>query len=343
MTALLKGNIEKRAATAWTFYIVEVAFSRLSSKFTEVEAKRILDSPPDNQMDGDTLRTVLKDAMIRFTHFVKMVDDDGPTSDLAYAAFIRCMAVICLSDEATIDCMIPVLLRDELLCESVMSGILIQFKTKGSKPKYPINRASMEFFAPTENEDSRFYMTWVLELGLKPSPTKLAYIPAKVRDKKKGKTKEVMSSAPGSSTAAPLSKINIPSGPTGGTRARRSSHARYSLSVYGCTSDVYKGVFSWQADTYAGLVQDQDLLAEHPRQDSNSHALVRRQKPFWITGSDSYHWLENDMLNGENDECDDESGDFFAVSLFIDFPNWLFQIEDSTDDDDDDDDVSTDS
>ena len=166
-------------------------------------------------------------------------------------------------------------------------------------------------------------MTWVLKLGLQPSPTKLAYTPAKVRDKKKGKTKEVISSAAGSSTEAPLSKIDIPSGPTGETRARRSSHARYSLSVYGCTSDVYKGVL-WEDDTtaYARLLHNHngDFFAEHPRQDSDSHSLVRRQKPFWSTGSDCYHWLENDKLrpeNGENDESNDESGEFYICSFIV--------------------------
>jgi len=124
--------------------------------FTEVEAKRILDSPLDNQMRGDTLRTVLKDAMIRFTHFVKMADDNETTSDMAFAAFIRCMAIICCSGEATIDCIIPVLLRDEPLCESVMSALLIQSeskrrKTKGSQVKYSINQADVKFF-PTDGE-----------------------------------------------------------------------------------------------------------------------------------------------------------------------------------------------
>ena len=142
----LKGNIETKATWPTSCPLFSqgcFVTTFIEELFAEAEAKRILNSPPDNQADGDP---VLSGAIIRFTHFGKMVDDNGPTSDMAYAAFIRCMAIICLSDEARIDCIIPVLLRDEPLCESIMSAILIQFKTKGeSKAKYPINQPDMEF------------------------------------------------------------------------------------------------------------------------------------------------------------------------------------------------------
>jgi len=108
------------------------------------------------------------------------------------------------------------------------------------------------------------------------------------------------------------SKIDIPSGPTRETRARRSSHARYNLFVYGCTSDVYKVILPSENDTYAGFLQSRDFFAEHPREDSDSLALVQRLKPFWSTDCDCYHWLENARLrpqNGENDESDSMDDD----------------------------------
>ena len=79
-------------------------------------------------------------------------------------------------------------------------------------------------------------------------------------------------------TEAPPSKIDIPSGPQRKTRARGPSHPRYNLFVYGCTSDVFNVISSTENDTYALILQSRDFLAEHPRADSDSLAVVQRLK-----------------------------------------------------------------
>lgn len=66
----------------------------------DVHAQEILDSQPDNQAHGERLRTALSGAIVRFTHFGKMANDEETSSDMAYAAFLRCMAITCRSDEA---------------------------------------------------------------------------------------------------------------------------------------------------------------------------------------------------------------------------------------------------
>jgi hypothetical protein len=292
--------------------------------FVEAEANMILDSRPDNRENGKTLRTALSGAIIRFTHFGKMADDNGITTDMAYAAFIRCMAITCRPCEATIDCIIPILLRNEPLCEAVMSGILIQFKRrkkKGTPAAYDIDEAKVGFFPSTKDERkaaieaaknpatkaamnpaskaaSRFYMTWVWELGVQPSPSGLSYTPAEVRktfNEQKGKSKEAVFPAAGTSTKpASCSKIVIPDPPE--KKFHPPSHPRYNVSVYGCSSDVYKVISQSEDERYTLLIQARDFLGEHPRQDPNSLARVRKLKPFWSTGVDCFHWLENDRL-----------------------------------------------
>jgi hypothetical protein len=39
-----------------------------------------------------------------------------------------------------------------------------------------------------------------------------------------------------------------------------------------------------------------DVLGEHPRQDPASLQAVRRMKPFWSLGEDSYHWMDKEFL-----------------------------------------------
>lgn len=179
-------------------------------------------------------------------------------------------------------------------------------------------------------------MAWVFELGLQLAPTKFAYTPAKVWDKEKevssvpapkgkqkaAKMKEVISSAAGTSTGAPLSKINIPSGPQRKTRAHEIAHARYNLFVYGCTDTVYRVISSSENGSYAKFLQTQDFLAEHPRQDLDSLVHVRRLKPFWSLDDPCYHWMEdesdggNDEFVGETDESESMNDDDMYYAPF---------------------------
>lgn len=53
-----------------------------------------------------------------------------------------------------------------------------------------------------------------------------------------------------------------------------------------------------QKDLYAELLQPNvDLLNEHGRQEVESLSAVRRMKPFFWWGPDSYHWVEDSDLN----------------------------------------------
>jgi len=285
--------------------------------FEECHAKKILDSRPDNVVGGKPLRNALKGAIIAFTHFGKMADDTGTTSDAAFAAFLRHMAIICRSGEKTIDCLLPILLWDELLCEAVMSSILIQFKRrkmKGTRAKYAIKQEDVGFFPKGQDGRAaeRCYLTWVLELGVQNSSPSLANTPVKVRDRLNSiEGKKALAVTPPTAKRRrtsfhlpDLSTIVLPEGPT--KQSYPPAHPRYSVFVYGCSSNVYKVIALSETTSYARFLQSRDFLGEHPRQSPHSLALVRKLKPFWSAGAHCYHWLENPTLRPVNAASDVE-------------------------------------
>jgi hypothetical protein len=108
----------------------------ITELFTEEYANQILTSVPDN-----TISTVtFAEAVVRFTHFGRMADDTAATTNVALAAFIRCMAIICWSSHEIINIPLPVLLKPgEKLSKGITSRVLVQIKrhkTKGSIAQY---------------------------------------------------------------------------------------------------------------------------------------------------------------------------------------------------------------
>jgi len=140
--------------------------------FSENYADQILKSVPDNVKSTTTFADAFEDAIIRFTHFGKMADDTGTTSSAMFAAFVRCMAIICWSSQDVVDLLLPVLLRrGDMLQESTMTGILIQIKrrkVKGSVARYQIDQKAVGFFPVpmASQEDARPYITLVAEVGV---------------------------------------------------------------------------------------------------------------------------------------------------------------------------------
>ena len=94
--------------------------------FVEDYAEEILSSVPDNVKSNTSFGEAFKSAKIRFTQFVKAVDDIGTTSEAMYAAFIRGVAIICATSQEAVDIMMPVLVKDGPLSENVMTSFMIQ-------------------------------------------------------------------------------------------------------------------------------------------------------------------------------------------------------------------------
>ncbi|KAF8573314.1 hypothetical protein K439DRAFT_1625165 [Ramaria rubella] len=294
--------------------------------FSEAYANEILNSVPDNVRGGVKLKDAFKNARIRFTHFVKMVDDTSTSTAAMFAAFVRGFATVCHNEQTEVDLMLPILLWDEKLCEEVMSAIMIQVKRRakaGTLVAYEIEESNIAFFPPqsgtNERASTRPYIALIMELGVRAEISPEVKTTVKVREQPKNAKKKKTTNTPSGSSREnvrssvkeekrDISPSEVYIVQPGRNKYPRSNHPRYSIFAYGCSSTVYKIVEVSQKGDYAFLLASGDFPTEHPRTSSESLQAVRRMKPFWSAGSCCYHWIENDFLNqSENNESTEES------------------------------------
>ncbi|KAF8869574.1 hypothetical protein CPB84DRAFT_1818578 [Gymnopilus junonius] len=240
--------------------------------FTDGYAQDVLDCTPDLNKGGK-FKDAFKDAIICFTHFGKMADNTGVTSAATWVAFIRHMAIMCRNGQDSVDWHAKV-------CEHVITAVFVQFKrrvTAGSTTELLIDQARLNFFPKIlKNCDHgsniapyRPYLCLAMELGVQPPLPETAKTPTTFRPKEQ--------------TGRPQ------------TPPPKARHTRYSVFAYGCSPTVYKGITNDHArNMYAHLLSIRNFLGEHPRKDAKSVKAVRRMKPFWTGGEDSYHWVEHD-------------------------------------------------
>ena len=292
----------------------------LENLFSDNYSKAVLQCRPDN-VSRDTSITpekAFEHAKVRFDHFVKLGDDTGMTTSMAWVAFIRCMALIGWSSQGRVDIMIPVLLYDEKIAEWVMSGILIQIKRRihhGSMARYAIDERDVAFFPPEGiNRDNRAgidfgklkfdpairpYITLVMELGVT--------LPGQSKSTNHLAARQINHAMKTSRTPDPTDTPKPPSTPSrlifpqGASRFRsrnpiKTIHPRYSIFAYGCSDSVYKVIREEDRDMYQQLVQTGELIRQHSR--LKMLPAVRSMKPFWVCGEDCYAWVDDPFLRG---------------------------------------------
>lgn len=272
-------------------------------------AKAVLDSSPNNVLDGKPFRVAFKDARVRFTHFGKMADDYGATTAAVWPALVRGMAIITRMGETLVDLIIPVLLRDTKLCEQAVTGILVSVKrrrSKGTVARGEVDARVIQFFSTSEGTDfaQRPYISLVMELGLQPPPPASALTRARLKGKgRAGHSRMSLTPRIHASDKGTPSKVRIPR--VGRRHHTTSEHPRYSIIAYGCSNTVYKGITIAQRSIYQLLLASRDFLAEHPRQNAAALSAVRRMKPFWSVGQDCYHWVDEERLRMDvaDDAC----------------------------------------
>jgi hypothetical protein len=270
-------------------------------------AAQILQSVPDNIKSDTTFRAAFKGAKVRFTHFGKMADDTGTSTFGAWVSFVRCMAIIPRSGQRAVDCVLPVLMWDEELCEEVVTGVLIQWKNRGAEgtiQAYSIDEKTIGFFPKSashvanpftggdrkreERTATRPYVSLIMELGVRPGTSAGAVTSTKFLDPPKTaprSTDDIFSTP---------SKLVLPG--QGRLKHSKDKHPRYNIFVYGCSGTIFKGITPADKASYALLLGSRDILAEHPRQDKASLAAVRQQKPFFSGGDNSFHWVDEPSL-----------------------------------------------
>ena len=205
-------------------------------------------------MPPSALKDVFKDAVVRFTHFVKASDSSVMTTEGMFKGFLRGSAIVGQNNQEAINMAIPILLdKDKKIDEPSMSAFLIQVKRghqAGSVNAYVIDGKKQHVF---HGKDTRPYVTLVAELGVKaPSPPDLC----------------VVTSKPVIHESDRIAHCSNPKQP------------RYAIRAYGCTDQVWNITHRDQG-SYTRILSADDLLADHPRQDPVSLQLVRQMLPFW--------------------------------------------------------------
>lgn len=123
------------------------------------------------------LEDAFEHAVVRFTHFIKAVDDSVIGKRSMVSGFLRGVAFMCHNHRKDIDIVIPVLLdKRYVLKESSMSALFVQVKRRrpGSSTACIIYERVHGFFpnkqqkvvSTREQEDTRPFVTLVAELGI---------------------------------------------------------------------------------------------------------------------------------------------------------------------------------
>lgn len=287
--------------------VVDFLRSLVSDQFID----QILDAKPEN-MDGITLKEAFEGAFIHGTQFIKAGDSSVITDEGCMWALIRGAFIQCSDNQAVMDLVIPVVMKDAKLNRWIVTAIFIQIKNRLRKQPIHIDVEKMGYFstgpsdlnnnheyATTKKEaDSRPYITIAMELGVQPPPPK----PLDADTPRKGGKGKVPAGAQTPSTpqktrtlATPLTPANVLSSqperyPMSRDVKKGDQHPRYAIKITGCSPTVYKVVR--QRGDYNNLLAQTDIFSEHPRKDERFISAVKQMKPFWAIGKETYGWGE---------------------------------------------------
>ncbi|KAN0074451.1 hypothetical protein V8E55_011863 [Tylopilus felleus] len=253
----------------------------LKALFADAVHSSVLNRGPHN-VAKSSLYDAFKNAVVRFTHFVKAADGAAMTTRGMTMGFLRGAAIIGHNRQESIDIAIPILLdRNAKIEEASMSAFLIQVKRRhhrGSVNAYLIDAEKLGFFPHDATQNAIPYVTLIAELAAEP--------PAKWHGNVNGSGNPVR----------------------GSTRRAKPHHPRYSIRAYECTHETWNVVRANECDYYKHILSLDDLLADHPRQDEATLQLVRRMLPFWYWDP---VWFADEapILGDEDSELEQTDGD----------------------------------
>lgn len=79
-----------------------------------------------------------------------------------------------------------------------------------------------------------------------------------------------------------------------GRHPESSPHPRYAFSISGCSPSIYQVVRWDEQAAYMNLLASHSLLQENPRPYPENVAALKRLKPFWSRGLETYGWAASD-------------------------------------------------
>ncbi|KAK0486713.1 hypothetical protein EDD18DRAFT_1111115 [Armillaria luteobubalina] len=238
-----------------------LAEAAVISIYEESYLEQILQSTPDNQLEGKVFSDVFEHGYVHFMHFGHAGSSDAINSASSLAAFICSMAFQCCSGHPVIDILIPVLIIP---------------KDVATQPNFNIDELTL----------NKFHRSCLL-------------ISVKDRENAERGNYTINAESLNSCqvpkwTQTPLS-VTSKDDPTRSTRQSDSfskAHPRYSIIISGCSSTVYNVISLNEKAIYFAMLAPQGMLHEHPYNNEESLILLRKMKPFWNLGPARFDWVD---------------------------------------------------
>ncbi|KAF9075121.1 hypothetical protein BDP27DRAFT_34021 [Rhodocollybia butyracea] len=279
--------------------------------------EEVMNSRPTNIKAGTQdfipFKDAFKTSILHFTHFVKAGDGSLLTDEGAWMAFARGMAVQCASNQHCVDlCLMALLSPTHKLHRRNMFPVWVQIKNKATHQRVNIDEKNMKFFS---DNDNRPYICITMQLGtalkwtessqsqphLNKSQARKRTEPPQPKQSgsqaKKARSQPPSDESPAETTTALSSMgsgIQVVQAFEKGKSTGRVSHPRYAFTISGCSPTVYQVIKPDERGAYVTLLASHSLLQENPRQDSESVEALKRLKPFWSHGLETYGWAASD-------------------------------------------------
>ncbi|KZS99725.1 uncharacterized protein LAESUDRAFT_732934 [Laetiporus sulphureus 93-53] len=328
-------NVNDRKSMTFDHPIPVIDF--LKALFGEKNMKTVLDKDARNRANWRTFEKAFGNAYVHFTHFGKSENESVSNQFGAWAAIMRGMAIQCSTNQRNIDCIIPIVFgRKEKITPDRMSAILIQVKNRVDSQVLAIDEKKLDgvddFFRKgnTGLPDNRPYITIAMHLGIQDAAYKDALPKAKLHELEASfecvaPTGHMLTRTASSKRMETLYDPKEDLHPREGLKGGDEDppHPRYEIVVKKCNPetfaamiDDYKRASEEKAThDYAYLLAGTSVYDEHPRQDEENLAAVRKLKSGWSIGDDYYDWTGNDFLCGgtpgrsRNESNDSEDAD----------------------------------
>ncbi|KAI0260536.1 hypothetical protein BC834DRAFT_541289 [Gloeopeniophorella convolvens] len=279
---------------------------------TFVESSRILATEAGNVgPDGrpTSLESALGDAIVRFTHFSKW-DQKGTSHLDAHSSFLRGAAIVCKTNQKSVDIIIPILVRTEgKACPHVITAILVQVKRRKQEESLnglSIDEAEIDFFPKEPSpcgccsgpltshhiEISRLpYLSLVLDLGYeRPQP----YFRLR----------------PSTPVANP-DLLKVSKAPTSLTTRSQSAsrdartHPRYAIYVGGCSPEQFKCVNGGNQSDYRRLLRlGGGVIGGHARR-SSAHIKAVKELSLSRGYEETERWVKVPGNSEDEDQMEE--------------------------------------
>lgn len=246
----------------------------LEELFAEHWHRDILSCTPTVSQDGaPSLRNAFDGAFVRFSHFVRSGEGNVINTHTAFAAISRGMAFQLKPGSDVFDIAIPVVMKDEPLHEGLMTYLFIRLGEPFEQIHDGLSTRELgRVFPHVENKHPVIFVNMHLE-GARADSFRRP-----VRD----------------TTNTPIHE-DLPAEPA----VDDQSHPCYKITIAGCSPSVFR-VVDKELEPYIRRLTGSPNVAdtfEHDRaHDEGNLTLVRRLKPEWGHGQETYDWIDDPAL-----------------------------------------------